>query len=318
MILITGSAGYIGSQICKKFEESKIKYIGIDNLKYTYKDNIYNKKNFVKCCISNKKKISSIIKQKKISTIIHAAAYAYVNDAEKNKRKYRINNIIKTKKFIETVAKLNIRNFIFLSSSNVYSEKKKQYSENDLTNPKNYYGKTKLTIEKFIIKKNIFDKIIILRLFNVVGLTKKFMPLNFGNLKYQRLLFKIFYKIKKKSFIQLNYLSINKNKMNFPTRDFIDIRDFLNLIIKINKSLTKKNVKKIYNVGGGVSYQLNDILKKISHKSKLKIRYKKNHKKEYEYTKANILKIKKDFNWSPEKNIKDTLRSYYKNLVFKY
>ena len=114
MILITGSAGYIGSQICKKFEKSKIKYIGIDNLKYTYKDNVYNKKNFVECCISNKKKITSIIKQKKVITIIHAAAYAYVNDAEKNKRKYRINNIIKTKEFIETVAGLSIKNFIFL------------------------------------------------------------------------------------------------------------------------------------------------------------------------------------------------------------
>ena len=56
MILITGSTGYMGSQICKKFEKLKIKYIGIDSLKYSYKKNIYNKNNFMKCCISNKKK----------------------------------------------------------------------------------------------------------------------------------------------------------------------------------------------------------------------------------------------------------------------
>ena len=48
------------------------------------------------------------------------------------------------------------------------------------------------------------------------------------------------------------------------------------------------------------------------------INYKKNHKKEYEHTKANITKIKNDFNWSPKKNIKETLSSYYKNLVFRY
>ena len=99
---------------------------------------------------------------------------------KKIKKNIRINNIIKTKKFIEHCLELKIKNFIFLSSSNVYSEKKKIYSENDQTNPKNYYGKTKLTIEKFLLnKKNIFNNLIILRLFNVVGLTKKFTPYEF-------------------------------------------------------------------------------------------------------------------------------------------
>ena len=106
--------------------------------------------------------------------------------------------------------------------------------------------------------------------------------------------------------------------MIFPTRDFIDIRDFLSLIIKINKSFLKKNVKKIYNVGGGISYQINNVIKKINSKSKLMINYKKNSKIEYEHTKANIIKVKNDFNWSPKKNIKEALNSYYKNLVFKY
>ena len=318
MILITGSAGYIGSQICKKFEKSKIKYIGIDSLKYSYIKNIYNKKNFLKCCISNKKRISLIIKQNKIKTIIHTAAYAYVNDAEINKKNYKLNNIIKTKKFINTIADLKIKNFIFLSSSNVYSENKKMHLETNKTDPKNYYGKTKLIIEKFLLKKNIFNNLIILRLFNVVGLTKKFIPMNFGDLKYQRLLFKVFYKIRKKSTMQINYLYIKKNKMVFPTRDFIDIRDLLRLIIKINKSFFKTKIQKIYNVGGGISYPLNSVIKKITLKSKLIINYKKNPKKEYENTRANINKVKNEFKWSPTINIKKTLNSYYKNLVFKY
>ena len=45
MILITGSAGYIGSEICKKFEKSKKNYIGIDDLKYSYKKMFTIKKN---------------------------------------------------------------------------------------------------------------------------------------------------------------------------------------------------------------------------------------------------------------------------------
>ena len=125
MILITGSAGYIGSEICKKFEKSKKNYIGIDDLKYSYKKNVYNKKKFIKACISDNNAISKIVKKHKISFILHTAAFAYVNDAEKNKKKYFNNNVTKTKKFILNIKKHNIKNFIFLSSSNVYSEKKK-------------------------------------------------------------------------------------------------------------------------------------------------------------------------------------------------
>ena len=36
MILITGSAGYIGSHLTTKFDRKKIDYIGIDNLKCSY------------------------------------------------------------------------------------------------------------------------------------------------------------------------------------------------------------------------------------------------------------------------------------------
>ena len=46
MILVTGSAGYIGSEVCKKLESLKYDYIGIDDLSGTSKKNIFNKKKF--------------------------------------------------------------------------------------------------------------------------------------------------------------------------------------------------------------------------------------------------------------------------------
>ena len=35
MILVTGSAGYIGSQISKYFDDNGIKYIGIDDFRHS-------------------------------------------------------------------------------------------------------------------------------------------------------------------------------------------------------------------------------------------------------------------------------------------
>lgn len=317
MILITGSAGYIGSEICKSLEKNKIKYIGIDNLKYTYISNIFNDKNFIKCCISNKNRISKILKKYKVSSVIHAAAFAYVNDAEDNKKKYEFNNVFKTKIFIETIINNNIKNFIFLSSSNVYSEGTNNFHEKDKTNPKNFYGKTKIIIEKFLsYKKSNFNNLIILRLFNIIGLTKKFKPKNFGNFKYQRFLFKALYKIKNELPIEVNFIKKKDNELIFPSRDFLDINDLLTLIISINKKFKNFNSRATYNVASGKSYSINEILEILKIKKKyITIKYNKLSNKEYISTKSIIKKIKKNYKWKPKRNINSSVNSYFKNLI---
>ena len=55
MILITGSSGYIGSEIANYLEQKNIKYIGIDNHIYSSSKNIINKKKHFKIDISNNK-----------------------------------------------------------------------------------------------------------------------------------------------------------------------------------------------------------------------------------------------------------------------
>ena len=59
MILITGSAGYIGSELCKKFSILKIDYIGIDNFSNTHKINIFDKKKSL-CFVFTKLSYSEI------------------------------------------------------------------------------------------------------------------------------------------------------------------------------------------------------------------------------------------------------------------
>ena len=132
--------------------KKKINYIGIDNLSYSYKSNVKNKKKHFKIDISDKKKIYKIFKDFNIDLVIHAAASSYVLEGEKNKSKYFLNNVKKTKEFINLCKLKKIKNFIFLSSSNVYEEKE-NFSENDKIKSKNYYGKNKIVIENFLKRK---------------------------------------------------------------------------------------------------------------------------------------------------------------------
>ena len=112
MILITGCTGYVGSQIAYALYKNKKKFIGIDNLKCSYEKNLIFKKNFHKIDISDKK-VLKIIKNSNIKTVVHCAAYAYVNEGEHFKKRYLLNNVKNTKKFINICEKNHIDNFIF-------------------------------------------------------------------------------------------------------------------------------------------------------------------------------------------------------------
>ena len=142
MILITGSAGYIGSHICNTLLKKKIKFYSLDNLSGGNIQNVINKKNFNKIDFSSEKVLEILLK-KKITTVIHTAAYTFPNESEINKKKYYINNIYKTKKFIDYCQKAKIKNFFFFSTSNIYTFNKNKFlaiTENGKVKPKNYYG----------------------------------------------------------------------------------------------------------------------------------------------------------------------------------
>ena len=187
MILITGCTGYLGFHICEYLKTKKIPFYGIDNFSRSNNKNIIDKKNFLKIDISSKH-LLKLLKKKKIKTVIHAAAYSFPPESEDNKKIYYKNNILKTKIFINHCHKMNIKKFIFFSSSNVYnfnSNKTISAKETQKLFPKNYYGQTKLIIERYL--KNKFDNYYILRLFNIAGYVNNNNFFEFKN-KYRRIL----------------------------------------------------------------------------------------------------------------------------------
>ena len=170
-ILVTGGAGYIGSHIVEQLIKNKENVIILDNLVTGYKKLINKKAKFVKADIKNKSKITKIIKDYNISSIIHLAAYLNVSEAENNKKKYYQNNIIGTKNLLEACKNSNVENIIFSSSCSIYGDVKGSVNENRKPNPQGYYAYTKYKSEELIKKfsKQSKFKYGILRYFNVAG-----------------------------------------------------------------------------------------------------------------------------------------------------
>ena len=136
-VLLLGSKGQIGSNLKKKLKIISKKIT-------TFSKREFNLENLA----SIKKKLNKV----KPKLIINAAAYTKVDEAEVEKKKcFKIN--VSSSKLISEWAKK--KNCFFIHYSTVYifdGKKKTPWKENDKPNPLNYYGQTKLTAEKEIIK----------------------------------------------------------------------------------------------------------------------------------------------------------------------
>ncbi len=314
MILLTGSAGYIGSHISHILDKKKIKYLGIDNLSRSTNINITNEENFLKGDYGSAKLIKKIFLKYKIHTVIHCGAYAYVIDGEKNKKDYLNNNYKKSKTFFEICKYNKIKNFIFLSSSNIYkdsNEKKSVRNKIKLNEIKNSYGRSKFLFEKYLLsQKKELNNLVILRLFNIAGYLKYFRYYEKKKIKYLRIIPLIVKKIFDKKILNV-FFKKDKNKKLFPKRDYLHINDLLKLLFKILAKLEKKKIKEIYNVGMGKNYSLNQILNYYNNqiKKNLKINHQVIASGELFSTLSDISKTKKDFKWKPKMKINDIIKS---------
>ena len=313
MILITGCTGYLGFHICEYLNDNKIPFFGIDNLSRSSKYNIFDKNKFLKIDISSKK-IPKILAKKKIHSVIHAAAYSFPPESEDNKKIYYKNNILKTKIFINYCSNHKIEKFIFFSSSNVYKFNFRKISavkENQKLKPSNYYGKTKLIIEKYLKKK--IKNFYILRLFNVAGYMNRKNFYEYKG-KYRRIFPVINEASRKKIPFNLNLLK-SKNKIIFPARDFIHIRDFLEIISKIIK--VKKPSKYILNVGYSKLVYLDKIIESFEKKLNKKVSFKKHisNKGNLNYTLCNNSQIKNKLKIKFKFNFEDIVKSCLKKKI---
>lgn len=147
-LCIIGIAGLLGSNLayCLK---NKYRVAGIDRHEVEMKDvDAYN------LDITDYKKVEEVLKRIKPDVIVHCIAEVNVDRCEANREKAYITNVDVTRKLIEISEKLNCK-MIYISTDAVFDgENRKLYTEEDITNPINYYGKTKLIAEEYVLEKS--------------------------------------------------------------------------------------------------------------------------------------------------------------------
>jgi dTDP-4-dehydrorhamnose reductase len=148
LILVTGANGQLG----KSIQSFSIQNNTAHNFVFASRDNLDLS------CFDD---IEYFIKAKKFDLIINCAAYTNVDEAEENQNEAVLINYLAVKKIAEVAYQRKIK-LIHISTDFVFDGFNSQpYKENDVTNPLNFYGKTKLSGENAILSIMKFNAIII-------------------------------------------------------------------------------------------------------------------------------------------------------------
>lgn len=161
-VLVTGAAGFIGSNLVKRlFQEVKdIKVIGIDSITDYYDVNIKYERlkeieslqrdwTFVHASIADKAAVEAIFTEHKIAVVVNLAAQAGVRYSITNPDAYIQSNLIGFYNILEACRHHEVEHLVYASSSSVYgSNKKVPYSTDDkVDNPVSLYAATKKSNE---------------------------------------------------------------------------------------------------------------------------------------------------------------------------
>lgn len=160
-ILVTGAAGFIGSNLVKRIfqEEPSAKVIGIDNLNEYYDVSLkefrlkeltkYHTFTFIKGNIADKDLIINLFIKYKPSVVVNLAAQAGVRYSITNPDAYIESNLVGFFNILEACRNYPVEHLVYASSSSVYgSNKKVPYSTDDkVDNPVSLYAATKKSNE---------------------------------------------------------------------------------------------------------------------------------------------------------------------------
>ena len=160
-ILVTGAAGFIGSNLAKRLlnEVNNIRVIGLDNMNDYYDVNIkhyrlnelykFNNFIFIKGNLSDKELINKIFEEYKPEVVVNLAAQAGVRYSITNPDAYIESNLIGFYNILEACRHNPVEHLVYASSSSVYgSNKKVPYSTDDkVDNPVSLYAATKKSNE---------------------------------------------------------------------------------------------------------------------------------------------------------------------------
>ncbi len=305
-ILVTGGAGYIGSHVCHLLIDKGYNVTCIDNLITGNKDLLPEKVKLEVFDISEKEKVSNLIKSNNFDIVIHFAGLIRVDESVQQPERYNDFNYVKAKSFLETCFENDLKRVVFSSTAAVYGNPKNiKVTEEDPTNPLNPYALSKLKLENFIknSSKQYNTKYIILRYFNVAGADEKMRTGLIS--KVSTHLIKILSEV---AVGKKNQLIINGDDYDTPDgspiRDYIHVSDLADIHLIVSEYLISGGKSDIFNCGYGRGSSVKEVVSIANKILNKEINFKIGPRRigDSKMIVSNVDKFMIKFNWKPKFN----------------
>ncbi len=297
--LVTGGAGFIGSNLVDNLIKKNWQVIILDNLLTGKKENLNPKAEFHKIDIRDLESIRPYFK--KVDYVFHLAAFPRVQPSIEDPITTHNINVNGTLNVLKAATEAYVKKFVFSSSSSVYGNQEKMPLREDMpASPLSPYALHKYLGEQYC---KLFSKIyglptVCLRYFNVYG---------------KRQATEGAYVLVTAIFIRqrLNNQPLTITDDGEQRRDFTSVKDVVRANILAAES-EKVGKGEIINIGRGSNLSVNQIAKMIggpiTHVP---------HRLEPRQTLADNLHAKKLLSWVPKENIEDWIVGYKKELKLK-
>jgi UDP-arabinose 4-epimerase len=271
-VLVTGGAGYIGSQTCKALSNAGYLPVAFDNL-------IYGHAWAVKWGplelgdILDRNRLDEVIAHYNPVAIVHFAAFAYVGESVTDPGKYYRNNVAGSLNLIEAARDHCINNFVFSSSCATYGVPEQMPIREDTPqNPINPYGASKLMVERILSDFSRAHPLrsIALRYFNAAGADPDneigeehdpethLIPLAIGAAAGKR-----------------EALTIFGTDYDTPdgtcVRDYIHVADLADAHVKALEALRGGAPSGAYNLGLGRGFSVREVIAAAEHETGFKV-----------------------------------------------
>lgn len=260
--LITGAAGYLGSHLAKTLKKSGWKVVGLD-IKHT--DNTYLDM-FHPCDVRDSGELHRLFDKVNIDTVFHLAGRIEVGESVKYPQLFFDNNTNGTNVVLDVMKFFGVKNIVYSSTAGVYKSKYASLSENDEVEPMNNpYAASKYAAELAIRHSGL--NYVIFRYFNLAGADP---DLEMGECHDPET-----HLIPR---ILQNLNSFTIYGKNYDTPDGTCIRDYVHVSDVAEAHLLaadylSKNPSRIFNLGTGIGYSVQDVVNLIGKLTDEKITY---------------------------------------------
>ncbi len=294
-VIVTGAAGFIGSNLSKELLGRGYHVVGIDNFDNTYETRfkeehvreLLTNKHFLleRMDIRDRDAMLSLFARVKPESVVHLAAKADTRAAVLDPYPYVDNNINGSLVVFEASKSVDVEHIVNVSSSSVYGNMPTPWSESTITDmPISPYGATKRAVELFAhaYHHNFDIPITSLRYFNVYGEHNR--P---GMVPY------------KWAQALLRGEEIELSGKGDRKRDYTYVGDTVRGTIL---ALEHPNGIQTFNIGNNNPVSLRELLETFERVIgvKAKVRERESHRASVEDTFADISKANRELGWKPE------------------